>query len=84
MHNKKQPRVHLVPTGTISSSYTPPPKLIPLRLAPRFLGGPRSTKFPMHQMIETFKVYGVQGSPARTGATNGEPHIVARRPLKSF
>ena len=79
----KQPRVHLVPTGTMPA-YTPQPRRIALRTPPRFMGGPQSSKFHMFSMVETFKTYGVNANPFKAGTTSGDKVVISRRNTSKF
>lgn len=74
------PKVHRVPPGTMPKS-TPRERVIMLTTPARFTarnahGGYASS---LGRMCETFAVFGVQGSPRKTGATNGEGIVLSRR-----
>lgn len=77
-------RTHLVPTGTMPS--TPPkPKFVPLYLAPRFMGGPaQRAGVSQASSYASIPIFGFNGSPMRSGGTNGEATIVSRRNVSKF
>jgi hypothetical protein len=75
-------RVHLVHSGALSSLHTTKPTPKPIALNTPMRSGvmtrnPR--KNPMHQVCETFKVYGVNANPFKAGTTGGHGEVVSRR-----
>jgi hypothetical protein len=77
---KKTPRVHQVNPGSMPS-WTPRQREIMLHTPTRFIapnnrGAVRSN---MGSMCDTFKVYGVNANPFKSGTTSGDGVIVSRR-----
>lgn len=81
---RTEPRRHLVNPGTMPSSQ-PKPKFVPLYLAPRIAGGPaQRSGVSQASSYESIPVFGFNGSPMRSGGTNGETVIVSRRNVSKF
>jgi hypothetical protein len=77
-------RTHLVPTGTMPISQ-PKPKFVPLYLAPRVVGGPaQRSGVSQASSYASIPIFGFNGSPMRSGGTNGEAQIVSRRNVSKF
>ncbi len=86
-------KVHLVHSGSLSALHTtrsaPKGEVMPKGVAPKgvALYTPKRSgvinrtprKNPMYQVCETFKVYGVNANPFKTGTTAGHRDIVSRR-----
>lgn len=77
-------RTHLVPSGTMPA----PLKrhtFVPLSLPQRIMGGPAQragvSQASSYAMIP---VFGFNGSPMRSGGTNGHPTIISRRNISKF
>ena len=81
---RTQPRTHLVNSGTMPS--TPlKPKFVPLYLAPRIASGPaQRSGVSQSSSYESIPVFGFNGSPMRSGGTNGTPVVVSRRNVSKF
>lgn len=79
-----QPRIHRVNPGTMPAP-TSKPKFVPLYLSPRIMGGPaQRSGMAQTASYESIPVFGFNGSPMRSGGTNGEVHIVSRRNTSKF
>jgi hypothetical protein len=77
-------RTHLVPTGTMPISQ-PKPKFVPLYLAPRVVGGPaQRAGVSQTSSYASIPVFGFNGSPMRSGGTNGHPTVISRRNTSKF
>jgi len=75
-------KVHLVQSGTMAKLHTtqPIPKPIPLYTPMRSGVMTRNpSKNPMHRVCETFRVYGVNANPFKSGTTGGHGEVVQRR-----
>lgn len=75
-----KPRTHLLPTGSMPQ-WTARQREIMLHTPMRFIGRNTSSGFRsnMGQMCDTFKVFGVNANPFKTGTTGGEGVIVSRK-----
>jgi len=81
---RTQPRIHLVNPGTMPQSIKRD-KFVPLSLPQRFMGGPpQRAGVSQSSSYASIPVFGFNGSPMRSGGTNGEVHIVARRNISKF
>lgn len=77
-------RTHLVPTGTMPQSIKRD-KFVPLSLPQRFMGGPaQRAGVSQASSYTSIPIFGFNGSPMRSGGTNGEVHIVSRRNTSKF
>lgn len=77
-------RTHLVPTGTMPQSLKRD-KFVPLSLPQRFMGGPaQRAGVSQASSYASIPVFGFNGSPMRSGGTNGEAVIVSRRNVSKF
>ena len=77
-------RTHLVPSGTMPQSIKHD-KFVPLSLPQRFMGGPaQRAGVSQASSYASIPVFGFNGSPMRSGGTNGEVQIVSRRNVSKF
>lgn len=77
-------RTHLVPSGTMPQS-PKRDKFVPLNLPQRFMGGPaQRAGVSQASSYASIPVFGFNGSPMRSGGTNGEAVIVSRRNVSKF
>lgn len=75
-------RVHLVHSGALSSLHTTKPTPKPIALNTPMRSGVMTrnpSKNPMHRVCETFKIYGVNANPMKSGTTGGHAEVVSRR-----
>lgn len=82
-------KIRLVGTGTFANTHTTPkrpysPLDAPLVLPTRFLGGPKSGKYPTATLCSNLAVYGCNVHPMRAGTTGGEHQIASRRNVSKF
>lgn len=77
-------RTHLVPSGTMPQSIKRD-KFVPLSLPQRFMGGPaQRAGVSQASSYASIPVFGFNGSPMRSGGTNGEVQILSRRNVSKF
>lgn len=77
-------RTHLVPTGTMPQPLKRD-KFVPLSLPQRFMGGPaQRAGVSQASSYASIPVFGFNGSPMRSGGTNGEAVILSRRNVSKF
>lgn len=77
-------RTHLVPTGTMPQSIKRD-KFVPLSLPLRTTSGPaQRAGVSQASSYASIPIFGFNGSPMRSGGTNGEVHIVSRRNTSKF
>jgi hypothetical protein len=77
-------RTHLVPSGTMPQSIKRD-KFVPLSLPQRFMGGPaQRSGVSQASSYASIPVFGFNGSPMRSGGTNGEVQILSRRNVSKF
>lgn len=77
-------RTHLVPTGTMPQSIKRD-KFVPLSLPQRIMGGPpQRSGVSQASSYASIPVFGFNGSPMRSGGTNGEAVILSRRNVSKF
>ena len=75
-------KVRLVQSGSMAKLHTTQSTAKPIPLYTPTRSGVINrtpTKNPMHRVCETFKVYGVNANPFKTGTTSGHGDIVSRR-----
>jgi hypothetical protein len=75
-------KVYLVHSGSLSALHTTRSAPKPVALyTPKRSGviNRNPSKNPMHRVCETFKVYGVNANPFKSGTTSGHGDIVSRR-----
>jgi len=86
-------KVHLVHAGSFPALHitrpTPKGEVVPKGVAPKGVAlytpkrsgviGRNPLKNPMHLMCETFKVYGVNANPFKSGTTGGHGEVVSKR-----
>ena len=75
-------RVHIVHSGEMAKRHTTPKTHNPIPLyTPKRSGvmSRSSNRNPMHNVCETFRVYGVNANPIKAGTTNGVGVVISRR-----
>lgn len=81
---RTQPRTHLVNPGTMPAPIKRD-KFVPLSLPLRFAGGPaQRAGVSQASSYASIPVFGFNGSPMRSGGTNGEVQVVSRRNTSKF
>jgi len=77
-------RTHLVPTGTMPQSIKRD-KFVPLSLPLRTTSGPaQRAGVSQASSYSSIPIFGFNGSPMRSGGTNGDKHIISRRNVSKF
>lgn len=82
-------KIRLVSTGTFAHLHTTPkrpnsPLNAPRSLPARFLGGPKSGRYPTAALCSNLAVYGCNVHPMRAGTSGGERQIASRRNVSKF